>query len=88
MKSGRFVSELRWFPACFQLNTSRIALSTSCSKSPEKLLQFKNVATLNFNHPHIHCMTIYSINFGPNELFVKRNNFSALSLDASLQFFT
>ena len=45
------------------------ALSTSCSKFSEKLLVFKKVVNLIFNHAHIHWMIIYSMHFGPNERF-------------------
>ena len=37
-----------------ELPVISLALSTSCSKIPEKLLLFKKVANLNFNHADIH----------------------------------
>ena len=46
-----------------------VALSTSCSKFPEKLLLFRKAANLNFKHAQIHGMLSYSINFGPNKRF-------------------
>ena len=37
----------------YHLGHPKVALSTSCSKFPEKLLLFRKVANLNFNHAHI-----------------------------------
>ena len=51
---------------------SLVALSTRCSKFPEKFLYFWKVANLNFNHTHINLMINYSINFGPYERFFQK----------------
>ena len=80
---------LRKPPFPFELQrTSKLALSTSCSKFPEKLLLFKKVTFVNFNHAYIHLMINYSLNVGPNERFSKRRQFSVFSLDVSLHFVT